>query len=887
LEFATAPGRVYIFRHRGCQIIYAGRTFASVRQAFPAGGQAVRKLIFAVILFASFAPIGRAQTAQPKDYTAHVVGYAHMDMAWLWRWEESIHDVMYNTFTNQIRLMNQNPDYTFAQDQAVVLDAMEHFYPDIFKALQEKARTGNFIPATSGWVQMDENVVDGESLVRQFLYGQKYSKEKFGHYVRFAWQPDVFGHPETMPQIARKAGIELYVFNRPHDLTRPPLFWWQGPDGSRVLGYSTPGEYTQPMDHEHTTVLGMKSADRAGVKNIMVLFGMGDHGGGPNPGDIAGIAKLNASPDDVRVKPTNVADFIDTVLTEKKDFPAYDQDLNYLLHGYYTTQVEMKRHNRQAEQLLLNAEKMSELSVFFNYRDYFPNRDIGEAWKLALLNQAHDLAAGSGIGPIYADAARQYEEVFERGKRALDFSLQNLGLQLDTRGAGVPVVVYNPQSWDRTDLVTAEISAPAIPTKMVAVHGEEKVPVQILQAPRKVAEHETATVAFVAQKVPQMGLKLYRLVPDTAAKAAASVEVGTAPRPYLENELLRVEIDPSTGNIARLYDKAHQREAFRGAGNSLTAWEDTAEQALKTAKLLDYGGPAWDLGLTGKTWEIDKAARVEVTERGPARATIRVVHRFRNSAFIQDISLLAGVPRVDVAITADWYERAILIKANFPVRAESSKVTAEIPYGAYERDQTGVEAPMLKWVDISGGDYGVAVLNNGRNGYAARDNTIRLSVIRGPWGPDPRADTGVHTFDYAIYPHAGGWREGKVPFQAMAFNSPLLALQELEHASPQEIWGARKGGLPDTYSFIKTDSDHVVLYALKQMEGFYDRDPIARFVECEGRAGDVTITLPAKVRATETTLLEDVNVGPVGEGTTIRFHMKPWEIKTLRLTRVP
>jgi len=255
-----------------------------------------------------------------------------------------------------------------------------------------------------------------------------------------------------------------------------------------VLGYSTPGEYTQPMDHEHTTVLGMKNADRAGVKNIMVLYGMGDHGGGPNPEDIAGIAKLNASPDDVRVKTTNVADYIDLLLTEKKDFPVVEKEFNNVLWGIYTTQVDMKRHNRQAEQLLLNAEKMSELAVFFGYRDYYPNRDITEAWKIALLHQAHDFAAGSGIGPIYADAARQYQEVFERGHRALNFSLQNLGLQLDTRGEGMPVVVYNPQSWDRSDLVVTEVSAFSLPSRLVAVHGEEAVPVQLLKPMTKAGD---------------------------------------------------------------------------------------------------------------------------------------------------------------------------------------------------------------------------------------------------------------------------------------------------------------------------------------------------------------------------------------------------------------
>ena len=856
----------------------------------------LRKLMMLVFIAMFLAPLTRAQapastptptSPNPKDYTAHVIGYAHMDMAWLWRWEESIHDVMYNTFKNQIKLMNENPDYTFSQDQAVVLDSMDHYYPDIFKGLQEKARTGNFIPVTSSWVQMDENVSDGESMVRQFLYGQKFSKEKFGHYIRFAWQPDVFGHPATMPQIASKAGIDFYLFDRPHDPSRPRILWWQGLDGTRVLQYSTPSEYAGTIDHRRVTVPVIRSADNSGVKDMLVLYGAGDHGGGPNPDDVAAIARMNASPDEVRVKPTNVADFIDLLLAEKRDFPVREGEFNPVFPGCYTTQSDMKRHNRQSEQLLLNAEKMSEIAVFFGYRDVYPVRDFSEAWKLVLLDQAHDLAAGSGIGPIYADAALQYKDVFERGNRALNFSLEDLGLQVDTLGDGVPLVVYNPQSFDRTDLVTAEISAFSLPEKLVAVNGTETLPVQILKAPEKTGVRETATVAFVAKDVPQMGLKLYRLVADTgAAKAqASSLQVGSNPRPYLENEFFRVEIDPQTGNIARLYDKANKREAFRGAANSLTAWEDTAEQARKTSK--EYAGPAWDVGFTGKNWAVDKAASVEITERGPVRATIRVVHRFRDSEFTQEISLMPGVPRVDVAMTLDWYERATFLKADFPVNAESDKVSAEIPYGVIARDQTGDEAVMGKWVDISGPGYGVAIINNGRNGYNAKGNAIHLSVIRGPWGPDPRADEGHHAFGYSIYPHTGDWRQGKVQFQALAFNSPLLSMQEPQHASSQEQWAGNKGGLPDAYSFIKTDSDHVVLYAMKQMEGFYDKDAIVRFVENEGRDGDVTVHFPRPLHVTETTELEDVPVGPIGDGTTVTFHMKPWEIKTLRLARMP
>ena len=846
----------------------------------------MRRYILLVVIFTCLGSPSQAQKPEnPKDYTGHVVGYAHMDMAWLWRWEESIHDIMYNTFRNQLDLMDRFPDFTYAQDQAVVFDSMEHYYPDLFKGIVQEAKAGKFIPVSSTWVQMDENVSDGESLVRQFLYGQKYSKEKFGHYIRVAWQPDVFGHPVTMPQIAKKAGIDFYLFNRPHDPSRPPIIWWKGLDGTQILGYTTPGEYTQPLDHEHTTVLGMKNADRAGVKDIMVLYGMGDHGGGPNPNDVAGIAKLNASPDDMRIKTTDVSDYIDILLSEKKDFPVYDKELNFVFPGCYTTQVEMKRHNRQAEQLLLDAEKMSELAVLFDYRDYYPNRDLTEAWKLALLNQAHDLAAGSGIGPIYADAARQYQEIFERANRALNFSLENLGLQVDTRGEGVPLIVYNPQSWDRSDLVTAEVSAFSLPADMVAVHDDEVVPVQMLKQPVKIGSRETATIAFVAHNVPQMGLKLYRLMPrsETHSISENPVSSGAKPRPYIENEFFRVEIDPQTGRIFRLYDKTNKREVFNGEGGALVALEDTAEQAKRTS--VEYAGPAWDIGLTGKGWNLDQAAKVEVIEKGPTRATIRIVHRFRDSEFTQEISLLAGVPRVDVKITSDWRERTTFLKVAFPINVSSTKVSSDVPYGAIERGQAGNEMVMGKWVDVSDANYGVAILNNGRNGFDAKDNVIRLSVIRGPWAPDPRADEGTHTFDYSIYPHKGGWRDGKVEFQAMAFNSPLISKQELSHASPQEQWAGKKGGLPDAFSFIKTNSNHVALYAFKQMEGFYDTDAIARFVELEGQEGNVTIQLPRFFKVEETNLLEDTVLAQVGEGDSISFHMKPWEIKTLRFIR--
>ncbi len=841
-------------------------------------------LILLVTISAAHAQAPPSGNENTKDYTTHVIGYAHIDMAWLWRWEESVHDIMYHTFSNQLDLMNVYPEFTFAQDQAIVYEMMEHYYPAIYKSMVERAKTKNWIPVSSTWTQMDENMPDGESLVRQYLVGQKETKERFGHYVRVAWQPDVFGHPYSMPQIARKAGVEFFIFNRPHDAKRPPTIWWQGLDGSRILGYSTPDEYVGTLDHRRVTILSMINAQKMGVKNILLLYGTGDHGGGPNPNDVAMIAKLNDSLADVHVKTTNVEDYFDLLLSEKRDFPVVDGELNSVFEGCYTTQSDMKRHNRQAEQLLLAAEKMSEIAVINRFRDYYPTRDIGEAWKLTLLNQTHDLLPGSGIGPIYKDAAKQYDEIFERGQRALNFSLECIGLHVDTRGEGVPLVVYNTHSFDRTGLVTAAISASSLPLKMAAFHGQEAVPVQVLKPISREGNSERATIAFLARKVPQMGLKVYRILPaaEGVTLSTSAVEAGLQPRPYLENEFLKVEFNSVTGNIARLFDKRANREVFKGEGNFLVALEESTNQAMKLSP--EYAGPAWDIGLTGVQWNMDEGASIKLSEAGPVRATMRVVHRFRKSVFTREVSLVADVPRVDVQMSIDWHERNTFLKVGFPANISTNKVTAEIPYGVIERDQTGKEMVMGKWVDTSDANYGVALLNNGRHGFDVKGNVVRLSAIRGPTAPDPRTDEGEHSFGYSIYPHNGGWKEGKVEFQALDFNSPFLAMQEPVHNASDDQTAEGKGGVPSTFSFVTTGSDHVILYAMKQMEGFYDTDSILRFFECEGRQGEVTVQFPFKVRAVETNLLEETT-GKIGDGQAVKFHIEPWEIISIKIAR--
>ncbi|MBP6909840.1 MAG: hypothetical protein KBC18_05355, partial [Candidatus Saccharicenans sp.] len=178
----------------------------------------------------------------PRELTASLVGHAHIDLSWLWLWEETVHQVAPETFWGTLRQMNRRPGLTFAQSQAALYEAMEIAYPELFQEIKQKVKEGTFIPVGGMWVEPDLNLPDGESLAHQLLYGKRYFLDKFGTEVKVGWNPDSFGHNAQLPQLLKKAGLDYYVFERcaPEKTT---VFWWQGLDGSRVLAYVPPGWY--------------------------------------------------------------------------------------------------------------------------------------------------------------------------------------------------------------------------------------------------------------------------------------------------------------------------------------------------------------------------------------------------------------------------------------------------------------------------------------------------------------------------------------------------------------------------------------------------------------------------------------------------------------------
>jgi alpha-mannosidase len=806
----------------------------------------------------------------PREYTAHLVGHAHIDLSWLWRWEETVNDIAVQTFKGTLAQMAKMPGLTFAQSQAAVYEAIEKNYPSLFEEIRRKVGEGTWIPVGGMWAEPDLNMPDGESFARQLLYGKRYFLDKFGVDVTVGWNPDAFGHNWQLPQILNKAGIRYYIFERCAP-EKTPFFWWEGKDGSRLLCHVPQGWYLVSLKNGLNDVL-RDASTQTPVKDFLILYGEGDHGGGPRDTDVAAIEKYKNDPNHPKMIFSDPAGYFQKIEASGVSFPVVRKELNFTFPACYTTQAATKKWNRTMEHRLLEAERFSALAVASGLRDYYPERDIDEAWKTVLRNQFHDILDGSSIGPVYEESGRFYREALSRSQRALDFSLETILNAADTSGDGIPVAVFNPLFWPTTDAVEVVITLPGGTASVkILAPGGKSVPAQVLEK-RTDSGQSRFRLTFLASEVPSFGYRVYHAVSapaDEKAPEGSPLSVGAA---GLENAFFKVAVDPKTGWITSLYDKRQNREVFSGPGNVLQATVDEPETMS-----------AWELGLKGSPETLGSAgATVEVVESGPVRAVLRVRTPFRNSLFVQDLILYAGLARLDVRASADWQERNLMIKVAFPVNVKSGQAEFEIPYGSVTRPADGTEVPALRWVDISdaASSSGLSVLNDGKYGFDAKGTMVRMSVVHGATSPDPEADRGRHEFRYSLYPHAGTWREADTIRRGLELNSGLITRTGMVH----------KGALSAERSFVRAAPANVVLSGFKMESGYNSRNIIVRVYEAFGKKTEAKISFPWPVRAEETDLIERpvkgrVRLDSAGEDNAITVPLAAYEIKTLRIQR--
>ncbi|MGB6057548.1 MAG: hypothetical protein WBF71_04725, partial [Microthrixaceae bacterium] len=360
-----------------------------------------------------------AVPAGPSAHRISAIGHAHIDSAWLWPIRETIRKCA-RTFSNVLRLMDEEPDFRFGCSQAVQYEWMRLHYPSIFDRIGEAVRRGQWIPIGGQWVEADGNITGGESHVRQLIHGQRYFREHFGITCTEVWIPDVFGYPAALPQIFRLAGADRFLtqklsWNRTNSFPHH-TFWWEGIDGSRVYTHFPPVDtYNAEVTPRELAYAVHNFKDHGRSTRSLMPFGHGDGGGGPTAEMLARLRRsknLDGSP---RIEIESPEQFFDAAMAEYPDPPVWVGELYFETHrGSYTSQARTKVGNRRAEVALREVELWSTTAFGGSESDGYPLADLDALWKTVLLHQFHDILPGTSIGWVHREAEATYAEVLDR-----------------------------------------------------------------------------------------------------------------------------------------------------------------------------------------------------------------------------------------------------------------------------------------------------------------------------------------------------------------------------------------------------------------------------------------------------------------------------------------
>ncbi len=803
----------------------------------------------------------------------HLIGNAHLDPIWLWRWQEGCNEVM-QTFRSALDRLNEYDDFVFTCSSAAYYQWVEELDPDMFKEIQQRVEEGRWCIVNGWWVQPDCNMPSGESFARQALYSQLYYYEKFGRICKTGYNVDSFGHTAMLPQLLRQGGMCAYVMMRPgkHENAEIPqnAFWWDSPDGSRVLTYHIPEGYGHSgPEHLKKKIDEYAELSENAGHGMMLFYGVGNHGGGPSRADIESLIEGMKDDGFCDLDFSTPDDYFREMLITPLDIPVWTDDLQHHASGCYSATSLVKQLNRRCENRLAAAEKFNTVAALAAGATP-ATKEFAAAWKNVCFNQFHDILCGCSIMEAYEDVKESSGYALDVASKIYNTALIKIARQIDTWIDGVsdpictevrnlgarqdfprPIVVFNPLSFD-------------IEVPVRTYHPSEKVTDSegndvLFQNVRSSRSNDSHLDTLFLAKVPAMGYSTYWLCFDADAdEPTSSLTCGDGSVIFMENELVRVEFDKTNGGISKLLDKTSGVDyAANGALAVPTIIDDhkTDTWAHNVFKFHDIKG----------TMDVKS---VELVEQGPLRASVRIKYTFNTSTLTQEFCLTENKKVIRVKCKANWSEQFTMLKLPFDIGGTNEISTYEIPCGYIKRPCNGEEEPTQQWADITstidGKRAGLAVINDSKYSYDCPGTMLRLTAIRNVifadhYSPRPAADfnftdEGMQRFEYAIFPHEGEVESTEIMKLAAKFNCRPVTVSESYHKGT---------GRAQTDSFLKITADNIIATAFKF---------------CEDGSGDVVIRcFETQGKKTRTYIMCDM----IDAAFTVDFN--PHEIKTFRI----
>ena len=877
-------------------------------------------LITMILIISNFSyTYGQEKKAKPVADTIHVVGHAHMDMNWLWTYSETM-QMCNDNLRQVVAFMDEYPDYTMLQSQAAVYNFVEMVDPPLFEQVKKYVKAGRLELGGGMWTEGDMNMSSGEAIARSFLLGQRYFQNHFGKTAKVGWLPDNFGHLSQMPQILKLAGCD-YFYHRRCQVYKG-TYWWKGTDNSTVLAYSNDnynGNITPALKGDLQKIVPDKH-------RLFHVTGVGDHGGGPTRAYIEMVHQLDNTPGYPAVKFTTASDFFKKASKEMDGRPTHRGEMQFIVEGCYTTVADTKEGNRNSEKTLYESEFFNTLRWLNG--DKYPSEVFRDLWRTVTFNQFHDILAGSAINEANKEAFAGYSEVLKKSTELRNNGFRKMADEVKFRtGIGQPVVAYNLQPNNRKVVVEANVYSHqepvtaryshwgdyygskyikptgkeqgAVPSVLVRDASGKAYPAQVVWG-KSTPPGFTSKVQFVVDNMPAGGYKTFYVDMTKPGEANEAIPFKNN---IFETDYFKVKFDMKTGGIVSLFDKRSTKEYVKGGGqlNKLRIYLEDKKGGEK----------AWVLNRIVKEEDVTDVKSVKIVENGPIRVCVETVKTWGKSRFIERTYLYRSYPRIGYDMEVHWLETGSdstdspMLRALFPIAIDNPVFNCQVPFDVVERpidgmvngkeapfhlrakdkgyephSDDGQEVPAQKWVDLSDGKVGIALLNKTKYGHSVHKGDLRITLMRAAGAPDLYPNIGKFNISYALYPHAGDWKQG-VWAEGEDFNIPVYA------AEPPSLALAKAHATrPEDASFFSVDAPGVVMTGLKKAED--GNELIVRLAEIEGKETTVNLKIPVKVSsARRLNLIEfplENAIKPTVNDKTIQFKIKPNEIVTLGIT---
>jgi len=798
-------------------------------------------------------------SARAKEITVRLLGHAHIDMDWMWTWKDTVHCAR-RDFKAVTDLMDDYPDLTFAISQVPTYDVVRRKDPSVFRKVKARVAEGRWEAVVGTWTEGDLHMADGESIARHMLYAKDWTRKHLDSETNVLWEPDTFGHPANMPQLAKLGEMDYYFHMRtnPGGRSNWPARVWKGIDGTGIETASM--SYNGDLDP--TAVVGKAISHlRFGLKNALHIWGIGNHGGAMSRYWLDLLALYRDKPLIPTIRFGTLSEHMKAIRRSGVKLPSNRGETFSMFEGCWTTHAQGKKYNRACEGALLTAETMSALTGLDH------NDTLRGCWTKVLFNHFHDLMDGCSVNDSYVDACARFRQVLNGAGRV---TAEAFGRCVKPARGGRKLAVLNQLGITYTGPV--KVRLPASARYLVDEDGRPE-PIQKMDG----------EFVFMAREIPAFSARTYSIrTSSRGMPAVPPVDVSEERSSYRVETMHAVsQLSTLSGVVGEYYDTVLGRKfVAHGLPKHMShvnaSRQDLGMNVFHVCDESPNDMSAWHINDIVRRETLLRGAKVTLVETGPVFARFRVVQRFRSSKIEEDVIYYNDLSRVDFEATIDWREKGgpdvgvPQLRVSFNGNHSRAVARFEGPFCITERPSDGQEQPTQKWVDNSGRESGFTVYNDSRHGCSVLGCCTRMTLLRNAYGPDEESDNGVHTVRFAFEPHGPRMPASELVRRGMIYNrAPLTA-----------VTGSGRAGLP---AGLQLDgSTSVICTCLRRAE--HSNGLILRLWEADGRKARVRFRLGKGITsAREVNFLENPVRTRSPKGGAVSASFRPYEVKTFLL----